>query len=867
MHRLHALAPIVVGTLLVAGCGGGGGGPGPIILTFGQSMVTATAFHNQGAAPYGSPVTVTLTVSLSSLPGGTTYVVVAMDQPVFLAQALSIRQNTDGSFSTDLTVDTLRPPGIEEGELAVWLCRDAGCNDPYPVTGNTVPYRITITPELAVTVLHNGERALTLAGAGHNCLADSKVRLLPGDTLEVDASTAITVDDHGAGFTVTPGTAPGNATWQAALEFSGVSSGCLSVNANDGSRQSIGVALELTQPVITGPAVPVALAGASGQGGPLPSQVVALGSENGRDAPYLTSVSYGCCQTGWLSVATDGTAPGDLTLQAATSNLQPGTYSATVWLNPRSGARSTSLEVRYTVTALTATPATLRFALDATSTSDQASLHVALGDAGAPLAWSATTDQPWVRVSAASGVSTDGATLVLDLPAVAALPAGQYAATATFTMEVGGGATALVQVPVALALAIPSVSGVMPHASVAGAGGDVTVWGSGFPPGFTGPVWIGGEQATSVTRTSDTSLRVSTPASLAAGAYPVRVNNALGLERSRASLQVIDTATRTATTIPAPGAKRAVVFDDVRRALYVANAGAGRLERYREEASWVKAADGTDELVLPDLKALALTPDGGSLLAVAGQAFRLVDTASFSLGPDQPTASAPSEARVDLAMTAAGQALFVGVYMANSTRAGILDLATGKDVDPQVFPYDLSGLAGSPDGSKVAIWERSLNDLGVWSGGPWPRYFGIRLLTTASFARWNGSRLMFAGAYQQLPIGGTTWAYGTRLFDEAFQPLPGSVAASYSGAAPAGAPLPTLTFQLSPSGRHRVFTWDGAAIKGYDLDGPLDALGLFPVLFEVPASPGADVSLTLSADERTAFLAGSDAVVVVPLPP
>ncbi|HVI94662.1 MAG TPA: hypothetical protein VM753_11690, partial [Anaeromyxobacter sp.] len=69
----------------------------------------------------------------------------------------------------------------------------------------------------------------------------------------------------------------------------------------------------------------------------------------------------------------------------------------------------------------------------------------------------------------------------------------------------------------------------------------------------------------------------------------------------------------------------------------------------------------------------------------------------------------------------------------------------------------------------------------------------------------------------------------------------------------------------------RAYTWDGSQVHAFSLSGSLDKSGVYYATESFKAvtptaSPGANPKLALSADEKTAFLAGDSALVVVPLP-
>lgn len=774
--------------------------------------------------------------------------------------------------TTAATVEVAPPapgatPGTTTGSVQVIGCPDAGCAQQVPGSPLVVPYTYTVaTSRLAVEPAALAFEVV--AGAGGS------------------APKALAVSDPG-----------GSAPWTATVDYGGGTQGWLqlapssggalpasidvtvsfpsSAPAGDhratvavtslGATRAVAVTATVSKPRIVSDPPRLAFAAVRNQSPLPPAQALALTTEHGGALTYAREVTYGPGATGWLSVPASGTAPGSLDVGVTTSALAPGRYTASIRLDPSSLAPPTSVEVTYDVAApsLTATPAALTFAVDATTQPTALGAALALDAGGAPVTWTATPSQPWLSVSPASG-TTPAAPVVSLLPAgLEAMPPGAHAASIVLRYQPAPGETATVDVPVDLDLDLPVVETVSPRVSVAGVGGEVIVRGAGLRAPFAGAVRFGGTAAASTEGVSTTELRVTPPA-LPAGSHPVVIDNALGLSRSRARLEVVAPATRAAAAIASPGAKAKIVFDDAARVLYVANTGTGKLERHREAASWIKATDGSDEVALTGLKNVALSPHGETLVAIAGTTFRLLDAATLTLALAQPSAAAPATANAHLEMTNAGKAIFVG-QGATWSNVGALDLATGAATAVPAGTVYAASLAASADGSRVAAAESGITspDVLVWHAST-----GTATRADLGYDGWFGAldrhatRLILFGAYN-----GAKARYESRLLDEALRVLGGTVPPRYAGTPPPGAAPATQAVLLSPLGRARAFTWDGTSVSCFDLEGALDASGVYLLLASAKpiTSPGATARLTLAADERTAFLAGDAAVVIVPI--
>jgi DNA-binding beta-propeller fold protein YncE len=151
---------------------------------------------------------------------------------------------------------------------------------------------------------------------------------------------------------------------------------------------------------------------------------------------------------------------------------------------------------------------------------------------------------------------------------------------------------------------------------------------------------------------------------------------------------VVGAETRTAAAVASTGTKKRIAFDDAAKVLYVANAGDGtngKVQRHRQANASALAADGSDEIALTNVHILVLSPDGKTLVVLAGTSYKLVDTATFTLKATQPTAVAPSAFVVGLEVIQPEHV----IALAQDTmflQPAILDLATGTATTLRLDP-------------------------------------------------------------------------------------------------------------------------------------------------------------------------------------
>jgi hypothetical protein len=141
MHvaRSAAASAALLATLALAACGGGGGDASPDFqVAFDHPTLAVTAY----AAVPGQAARARVT--LSPAPPATAVVQLTQSGTDFALAGLSITDQGGGAFDVDLPIADGLAPGAATGTLTFRLCRDAGCAQPYRLSADALPYRITV---------------------------------------------------------------------------------------------------------------------------------------------------------------------------------------------------------------------------------------------------------------------------------------------------------------------------------------------------------------------------------------------------------------------------------------------------------------------------------------------------------------------------------------------------------------------------------------------------------------------------------------------------------------------------------------------------------------------------------------------------
>jgi len=552
-----------------------------------------------------------------------------------------------------------------------------------------------------------------------------------------------------------------------------------------------------------------------------------------------------------------------------------GTFSGTITVhactdascqNDIAGSPKT-IDVTYTVTGLGVAPTAINF--ESTTGQAAAPQDVTLSlTPGGSASWTSSvnyTSGPsgWLTLGPANGSIDSPQTVSL---IVNAAPVSEVrTATVTFT------AGALTQnVAVTYTISPPRVDFAAPYVAASGVDGNVILRGHGFFSLNSSNTTVQfGDPTTGITSTalilSDTEIQAAYPG-LTAGSYNITVSDGgpAFTTRSGVKLLVVDplpsSAAAAATIARSAGSEATdLIYDAERRALYLMDQQANRLERHQfNGTTWALtlmpfAGGGTTD------RRITLSPDGTLLLKTSGDGSLLtrIDTASFAALPGSDDAA-------PIGSTALNRIAFAndGTAIGNSAGATTLyryDMLTRQFV---TLGTDLNLLnrhiAASSDGDTLVLTSELLS-----SGGSILTYDASNGTLTertagnatdldndkVSISR-DGSRILL--------LSPDSSGSGNRpvVYDALFAVL-GRLPVGLNG------------FVVKPDGSAAYGYYPGTtSVRKFDLTVPPDASGIFPELGSATVtSPGtSSTAMTMSPDGTALFLAGNQNVIVLSAP-
>ena len=338
---------------------------------------------------------------------------------------------------------------------------------------------------------------------------------------------------------------------------------------------------------------------------------------------------------GWLSSSAN--ADNKLVVKADPAGLAAGVYRATATFTPDWPSAPIVVPIVFTVGDGITVPAAQVLVMDSASSPSTLTGALAVRDTrGNALAWSASSNTPWLRLATGSGAAGSMPQFSIDTALAQALPAfTDVAGSITLSAQSASGASLVpVQASITLRRALAEVQTVGPLHAVLGQTSEVVVHGQGFArvgSAFANNgLLIGGVSPTTL-RVSDNTLRVrlaDLPASLGAGDHVLRIQNQLGITTSTALLRLRQPHPLPAAALATGGTVRSVLHDGVRQQVYAANTGLGTIQRWREvDRAWV-----ADKLAMPDLFDIGLSPDSAWLLATERSGkLHLIDPVAFTI--------------------------------------------------------------------------------------------------------------------------------------------------------------------------------------------------------------------------------------------
>jgi len=606
-----------------------------------------------------------------------------------------------------------------------------------------------------------------------------------------------------------------------------------------------------------------------------PSFAVRVDTELGAPVGGVVSVSYdppiAWGDVGWLSYSWDLQAPQDVPFALATTALTPGRHVATLNFDRIYVGSSAQVQVTLDVAAPPASlsPTALLYRLGASATAASLEQSLVLDSLGDAVAWTASADVPWLRVTPAGATSAGGTSTlsVAVVPeALETLRCLYGTGNVTVAASARGGRVYTYRAAVSLELDLPCLVGFGPSADVEGNAASVAFVGlhlGDAAQAMFGDLAVPIDPA--LARWGE--LRV-VPPPLPPGTYRVTIPNALGFAIGSATYRVAAARSPSAAAVAAPGRKVRLVADDANGWLWAINSASAEVERW-------DLAEGLahQRQAIPGLKDAAPLPDGATWLALAGAELSTFEAATFPSALPihwgwaqdlHATLAAPIDGHVLLAVDPVACA-----YPYPECYTEAWDPMTRWRVESsQVLG---ARLGASRSGVRMAIGDDTstiLRRVTPWwagsssygGGGPLPLgdyMYGpvVRGIAPEQLALdRHGDRIL-------LLQDGSAGAGRSQLLDSAGLVVPGQLPA-------------TIATVLLTQAADRAVAFDGVSrkVRIFDLlGGPDPVTGLFleadlPGGLAPVADPGAAVVMALSADDRTLYLGGDERIVVVPLP-
>jgi len=573
--------------------------------------------------------------------------------------------------------------------------------------------------------------------------------------------------------------------------------------------------------------------------GTLPvTQDVTLSTQQSVSLNFSTSISYGAGASGWLSAPANGTAPNTVTVGVNTTNLVPGTYTATLTFTTTTQTVTVGITYVVATSSLTFSPTSPTFTIDTTSLASALTQNVSVSSTGVPLTWTAASNSPLVTVSPASGSSGTMVTLSLNSSELQTLDSGTLSATITLSYQPPNQGPTSASLTVSLNLLLPKVNYVSPYVQLPSTITEVILRGTGFVPGLN--LMFGATPVSPYTVVSDTEIRVSHP-SLGAGSYPVTFPNQLGLDRSRARLLIAEPPIVAAVALPTSLISDRTIYDAERASVYTDNwivnstPGVSRVERHRWNGSaWV-----TDSIPFDFPIDFAMTPDGAELIVLTPSNLSHINLNTWTISKQVGFSSG------HIAMGNDGNALILrngSLPRLYDVRAGSF---VGEIVPPTIPPESFGGVSpvSSLDGSRILVGTSSTTT------PPRLYYFDTGL---SQFVQAAPSCCSGRMSYDRT---GSISIIDPVVRDRQFNTLGVVQNLRQSVISPNG----TRGYGIDPD--------QPTILHTYDLTSP-DGVGGFIELAPItlPASPGIVISLGIANDGKTVFISGENNFVVQPVP-
>lgn len=582
-----ARSVLALGLSLLMSCGGGGGGGGDddgggnnFRVTLDRNSVSWT-FYQGADVPAAQNITGTATGTFN----GQLFVAATIENN---GAVNAINPNITISISGTRATASVQPvaglaAGTYTGRIQFLACSDAACNN--RIGGTPLPVNFTVTVQTGVQATPG---AITnSAESGNTVVAD--IAVTPGVN-----ETGFTIGATTAFVQITNQTAGGFRVTLPSLPV-GVYDASIALTGSNGSRSSVPIAYTVTAPPGGQQLLSVT-----------PSNVTLTAAEGASSAPAEVQVTEATWRPGlrapvieyregqnWLNIAP---VQGGYNFVANAANLSIGTYTAIVFIannelpqgiNEPFG-NSQQVFVSVTVGPGLVQPAdVVRVITSATRDFELTGLvdiDLAGGLGGGPqVTWNATSDVPWMFVSASG---TTGESLTFEIQQLWLSTAENFAEhVANITVTAPGTVITPITFPIRVQRRLAAVTGVGAHVQLSGQPTTLVVSGRGFDA-FE-PTAIGvvsdAASASSVQRVSDTKVLLTYDSFSTPGTYRMLATSRLGYDTAEGSFVVVAPTAYTYDTVATGGAIAHLAVDHETGTLYGV-----RLEDAPEEGSLVR---------------------------------------------------------------------------------------------------------------------------------------------------------------------------------------------------------------------------------------------------------------------------------------
>jgi hypothetical protein len=869
--------------ILIAGCGGGGGGSNDGSSGSGNSVVftanptSVTFSFNQGdLVPAAQNITVTATGSYT----GTLYVA-AEASGAGLASPIDV---TVAGTSATVPVQPAAglAAGTYSGTLKLLACSDSECQNQVGNSPLSIAYSITVIPTLQVSPSSFSPALIS----GNTASTAISVELPAGQstfsTQVQSGSPWLTVSNVSAsGFTVNVASLP-SGTWSSSvIVTSGGNNGSVTVTDTVTPPAGGDQGMVVTQQNLTISTVEDTMTAASALRVTPPSW-----------NPIVTAVGeYASAgPTGWLSVTPSS---GGFQVVGDATNLVAGSYSGDVRVSGAYPQADIVVPVAFTVGVGLMRPADINLTLQAETTTSALSGTVPVNlTAGPVVGWTATSDQPWLKLTNAAGsTGSTSITYTIDQVQVAALAnAASYPAHVAITPT--RSTMSPVTFNVILNKQLPQITSLAPYVQLTGQAERVVLRGSGFSAissaNLNNRFTLGGTVATLVTAVNDTEVVANFAAEIP-GSYTVAVSNALGMQTLTGTIKAIasPSSSYSYASIPTGGQLGALIYDPERDSLYVANRTTGQVVAYRFNGTqWTSAST-----PVTGVYDLGLSNDGTALFVAAGTtlAGSFTTFSPATLGTQVPAvATNPLEPSFNgigfgVVPTNDGRSWFgidqsPGLAGGGETFGTLTYLST-SDLTPTIVTPSLPGITvGSAlDGPWFAASRDGERLLICLSGGESPQppllYLNAKDETLAIAPN---SPPGIVTSFSLSESGDRVALNKTAVYDASFNlvgavtlPAAGQYVTANAVVSPDATRLYVMAYATSGAATSpRIFVFDAQTA------GPtLNSLGYFDIAnFPSCTNFGngtcyVNGSAAISLDGGTLFFAGDQNFIVVPVPP